>query len=66
MFRLLDSNNTDTYTTNDYIVSKITQKGRVSYKNAMVDICGGETDLFVFYADKHRAESFYKLSIREA
>ena len=65
LFHLLDSNNTDTYTTNDYIVRKITRKGRVSYKNAMVDICGGETDLFGYYSDKHRGEAYFTLSIRK-
>ena len=65
LFHLLDSNNTDTYTTNDYIVRKITRKGRVSYKNAMVDMCDGETDLFSYYADKHRGEAYFTLSIRK-
>lgn len=65
LFLLLDSNNTDTYSTNDYIVKKITRKGRVSYKGAMFDLCGGETDLFSFYSDKHRGKTYYTLSIRE-
>lgn len=65
LFLLLDSNNTDKYTTNDYTVRKITRKGRVSYKNAMFDICGGETDLFTFYSDKHRGKAYNTLSIRE-
>ena len=65
LFQLLDSNNTDLYTTKDYIIKKVTRKGRVSYKNAMVDICGGETDLFSHYADKHRGATYFALSIRE-
>ena len=66
LFHLLDSNNTDTYTTNDYIVRKITKRGRVSFKNAMVDLCGGETDEFRQFAEKHRGEAFFTLSIRKA
>ena len=64
LFQLLDSNNTDTYTTNDYIVRKITRKGRVSYKGAMFELCGGERDLFNYYSDKHRGKSLNTLSIR--
>lgn len=65
LFQLLDSNNTDTYTINEYVVRRVTRKGRISYKNAMVDICGGETELFSHYADKHRGEPYYTLSIRQ-
>ena len=64
LFQFLDSNNTDTYTTDKYIVRRVTRKGRVSYKSAVVDICGGETELFSHYADKHRGEPYYTLSIR--
>ena len=64
LFQLMDSHKTDTYTTDCYIVRKITRKGRVSYKNAMVDICGGETEQFIYFADKHRGESYYTLSIK--
>ena len=65
LLQLLDSHKTDTYTTDDYIVRKITRKGRVSYKNAMVDICGGETEQFNYFADKHRGKTLYTLSIRQ-
>ena len=65
LFQLMDSNNSDTYTTNDYIVKKIPRRGRVSYKSAMIDLCGGETHQFIFYSDKHRGETYYTLSIRE-
>ncbi len=45
IFHLLDSNNVDSYTTDVYVVRKVTHKGRVSYKNAMVEICGGRNEL---------------------
>ena len=64
MFHLLDSNNVDSYTTDEYVVRKVTHKGRVSYKNAMAEICGGETDLFFYYANKYRSTPYFTLRIK--
>ncbi len=64
ILRLLSKHDTDTYIVDGFLVFKEIHKGPPRYKQAMLDICNGETEEYSSFVEKHKSPEYYIVNLK--